>query len=86
VAGDYKKHVWDGQRALCGNRSFTTSVNSTDCARCNDRVDSLLALLLDAAAGKDVRGEARELVLKWRLGVVKDGEYWISEAPPEVPR
>ena len=59
------RHVPCGDGVLCGNASLTAWANQADCFRCCDRVGQLLALLLDAADGKDVRLRAARLARRW---------------------
>lgn len=60
-------HAACGDGTLCGSNSLTACVNSSTCVRCNNRMDKILALLLDAADGQDVKARAARMVADLRV-------------------
>jgi hypothetical protein len=76
MSGALRVHVpVDENAVLCGSRALTSLVGAANCSRCCRRLDDLIGLLLDAAAGKNVQEDAAKLAAK--LGI----EQTNSEEP-----
>ena len=52
---------------LCGTNSLASQWRTSTCNKCENRVDALLKLLMDAAKGQDVSKQAQLLVKKWNI-------------------
>lgn len=67
-------HIDCGEWVLCGSSSMAAQVTTHTCKHCTGRLDALLQLLLDAAAGKNVEVAAKELATKLGFDLTTDPE------------
>lgn len=63
----YASHAGSGIGSVCGSNSFRAQVNCSDCSRCRERINAMIALVERAANGEDVRDAAIKLAKRLRL-------------------
>lgn len=57
-----RTHIPCGSGILCGSNSLTAFLNRADCSKCENRMDVIIKILMDAATGQDVKARASKLL------------------------